>query len=92
MENKQPVIEYNTVKQTIVSFLENYKEFEIGYTTLTKLETQKNFHLSLVRLSFEPNASDNARKLASCCAKIFIKKNWEHLLEMEEKSVKISKI
>ena len=92
MENKQTFLDYNTLKQTLLSFLSDWKEFKNGYNTLLKLESLKNFHLSLVRLSFEPSVSHEARKLASCCAKIFIKKNWgESFLEIEEKSVRIKR-
>lgn len=88
MENKQNFIEYNTLKQTLITFLSDYTEFKNGYNTLLKYETCKNFHLSLIRLSFEPAVSEETRKLASCCAKKFIKKNWgENFFEMEEKSV-----
>lgn len=90
MENKVNFLEYNSLKQTLLSFLEDHKEFQAGYTTLVKLENQRNFHLGLVRLSFESSVSDHARKLASCCAKIFIKKNWgESFFELEEKSVRL---
>jgi hypothetical protein len=89
MENKQNFIEYNTLKQILNSFLSDYRELEKGYNTLTKYETCKNFHLSLIRLSFESSVTENTRKLSSCCAKIFIKKNWgENIFELEEKSVR----
>jgi hypothetical protein len=88
MENKANFLEYNSLKQTLLTFLEDNQEFKNGYQTLIKLETHKNFHLSLVRLTFEPSISENARKLASCCAKLFVKKNWnENFFEIEEKSV-----
>ena len=88
MENKPNFIEYNSLKQILSSFLTDYKEFKNGYNTLLKYETLKNFHLSLVRLTFEPAVNEQTRKLASCCAKKFIKKNWnENYFELEEKSV-----
>ena len=88
MENKTNFIEYNILKQMLSSFLNDYKEFKNGYNTLLKYETFKNFHLSLVRLTFEPAVNPQTRKLASCCAKKFIKKNWnENYFELEEKSV-----
>jgi len=89
MENKQNFLEYNTIKLLLNSFLIDYKEFQNGYTTLLKFESFKNFHLSLVRLTFEPNVCENTRKLSSCCCKIFIKKNWgDNIIEIEEKSVR----
>lgn len=89
MENKQNFFEYNTLKQKLSSFLTDHKEFQNGYNTLLKYESFKNFHLSLVRLTFEPMVSENTRKLSSCCARIFIKKNWgENFIEIEEKSVR----
>ena len=88
MENKPNFLEYNTLKQILASFLTDYREFKNGYTTLLKYESFKNFHLSLVRLTFEPAVNENTRKLSSCCAKIFIKKNWGDILEIEEKSVR----
>ena len=88
MENKLNFVEYNTLKQLLSSFLTDCREFENGYNTLLKYETSKNFHLSLVRLTFEQAVSEQLRKLASCCAKKFIKKNWsENFFELEEKSV-----
>ena len=86
--DKQNFMEYTTLKQLIHTFINEYKELKNGYETLLKLETYKNFHLSLIRLTFEPTVNENTRKLASCCAKLFIKKNWGGgIIEIEEKSV-----
>ena len=86
--NQHNFMEYTTLKQLINTFITDYKELENGYQTLVKHETFKNFHLSLIRLTFEPTVNEQTRKLASCCAKLFIKKNWGvGIIEIEEKSV-----
>ena len=86
--DKQNFMEYSTLKQLINTFITDYKELKNGYETLLKHETFKNFHLSLIRLTFEPSVNEHTRKLASCCAKLFIRKNWgAGIIEIEEKSV-----
>ena len=60
-----------------------------GYKTLSNYETQKNFYLNFLKISFDSNLNKNKKrmKLSGCCFICFLKKNYDFqgLITDEEK-------
>ena len=69
--------------------LSNPDKLKDGYKTLSNYETQKNFYLNFLKISFDSNLNKNIQrmKLSGCCFICFLKKNYEieGLITDEEK-------
>ena len=73
----------------IDDMLSNPEKLKDGYNILSNYETQKNFYLNFLKISFDSNLNKNIqrKKLSGCCFICFIKKNYdiEGLITDEEK-------
>ena len=69
--------------------LSNPDKLKDGYNILSNHETQKNFYLNFLKISFDSNLNKNIqrKKLSGCCFVCFLKKNYdiEGLITDEEK-------
>ena len=73
----------------IDDMLSNPNKLKDGYNILSNHETQRNFYLNFLKISFDPTLNKNKQrmKLSACCFKCFLKKNYEieGLITDEEK-------
>ena len=73
----------------IDDMLSNPDKLKDGYNILSNHETQRNFYLNFLLISFDPSLNKNKQrmKLSACCFICFLKKNYEieGLITDEEK-------
>ena len=73
----------------IDDMLSNPDILKDGYNILSNHETQRNFYLNFLKISFDPTLNKNKQrmKLSACCFICFLKKNYEFegLITDEEK-------
>ena len=73
----------------IDDMLSNPDKLKDGYNILSNHETQRNFYLNFLKISFDPTLNKNKQrmKLSACCFICFLKKNYEFegLITDEEK-------
>ena len=63
----------------IDEMLSNPEKLKDGFNMLSKHETQKNFYLNFLQISFDPSLNKNKQrmKLSGCCFICFLKKNYD---------------
>ena len=63
----------------IDEMLSNPDRLKDGFKILSNYETQTNFYLNFLKISFDPNLNKNKQrmKLSGCCFICFLKKNYE---------------
>ena len=63
----------------IDEMLSNPDKLKDGFKILSNYETQTNFYLNFLKISFDPNLNKNKQrmKLSGCCFICFLKKNYE---------------
>ena len=63
----------------IDEMLSNPDKLKDGFKILSNYETQTNFYLNFLKISFDPNLNKNKKrmKLSGCCFICFLKKNYE---------------
>ena len=73
----------------IDDMLSNPEKLKDGYNILSNHETQRNFYLNFLKISFDTTLNKNKQrmKLSACCFICFLKKNYEieGLITDEEK-------
>ena len=63
----------------IDEMLSNSQKLIDGYQTLSKYETQQNFYINFLKISFDKNLNKDKKrmKLSGCCFISFLEKNYE---------------
>ena len=82
-------IEYDELEHKLKLMVSDPNVLKNGYKILSEIELYNKFHLNLLNIVLNPQSSGHLRKLASCCLKIFTKKNWnnEAYISQTEKMV-----
>ena len=97
--DEEPLNKNITINRTELKFEDSLKEIDEmisnpeklknGFNTLSVHETQKNFYINFLKISFDSNLNKNKQrmKLSGCCFVCFLRKNYdiEGLILDEEK-------
>jgi hypothetical protein len=69
--------------------IQNPLTLKNGYSTFKKFEGHRNFYLNLLKVIFNPDNKDKAKKLSCSTLKIFLNKNWsdDNYITNEERLV-----